>query len=414
MRNIFLVIFLLLIYSVKSQTTKKVLFLGNSYTYVNDLPSIIDSLANADGNDLIHDQNTPGGYTLEEHSTNATSLAKISSQNWDFVVIQEQSQRPAFSPSQVATEVYPYAKILNDSVVANDSCSETLFFMTWGRQNGDQTNCQYYPPICTYEGMQHGLRNSYLQMGVDNYASVSPVGMAWKKVREITNDTINLYSSDESHPSIYGSYLAACVFYASIFNESPIGNSYNFSLPAQTALLLQTIANDVVFDSTYVWNFRTAKFKNELINNNTVLFTGTENTLSDFWDFGDGTTSSAHNPTHTFPGPGNYTVKHIIQNNCLSDTVITQVTSGVIIKINNKIIDNIRVYPNPAKDKITILTNGININTYYIYDVYGRIVIQNNINKNIIKIDIKNLEKGIYFIKIQTNKKIIIKKFVKK
>ena len=399
MKQLFFIFLLISFYNVKSQTSKKVLFLGNSYTYVNDLPSIIDSLANNDGNDLIHDQNTPGGYTLEEHSTNTTSLSKIALQSWDFVVLQEQSQRPAFPQSQVATEVYPYAEILNDSIVSNDSCSETLFFMTWGRQNGDQTNCQYYPPICTYEGMQQGLRYSYLKMGVDNYASVAPVGMAWKKVREITNDTINLYSSDESHPSIYGSYLAACVFYTSIFDKSPIGNNYHFNLSDSTALLLQTIANDVVFDSSYVWNFRTAKFKNELINNYTILFTGTENTLSDFWDFGDGITSNAHNPTHTFPGPGDYMVKHIIQANCLTDTFITQVSAGVIIKINNKIINDFNIYPNPTKGIINI-TNLYNIKNIIITDIYGQIIKQINIKNSELKLDISDLSNGIYFIKI--------------
>jgi len=412
MKQIFFIILVIWFYNVKSQTNKKVLFLGNSYTYVNDLPLIIDSLANAEGNDLIYDQNTPSGYTLEEHSTNSTSLAKIASQNWDFVVIQEQSQRPAFSPSQVTTEVYPYAEILNDSVISNDSCSETLFFMTWGRQNGDQTNCQYYPPICTYEGMQQGLRNSYLEMGINNNASVSPVGMAWKKVRELTNDTINLYSSDESHPSIYGSYLAACVFYASIFDKSPIGNSYHFNLPNQTALFLQTIANDVVFDSTYVWNFQKAKFGYKLINNNTFLFTGTKNTLSDYWDFGDGTNSTTHDPTHTFPGSGNYQVKHIIQNNCITDTIITQIYSSVT-GLNNNNLNNFAIYPNPANIYVQIKSN-LKVKSIGIYDIYGRnIKILSGFKCISGLINIKFLPKGIYFIKLKTNQGILVKKFIK-
>ena len=392
-----------------AQTTKKVLFLGNSYIYVNDLPTLISNLATSSGDILIKDQNTPGGYTMEGHSTNTTSLSKISSDNWDFVVIQDQSQRPSFPPSQVETEVFPYAKILNDSVVANDTCSETLFFMTWGRQNGDQDNCQYYTPLCTYEGMQQRLRESYLQMGVDNFASVAPVGMAWKKARELTNDTINLYSSDESHPSIYGSYLAACVFYASIFDKSPVGNTFHSTLPESSALLLQNIANDVIFDSSYVWNFQTANFGSQLIADYTLSFTGTENTDTDFWDFGDGTASTDHNPTHIFPNVGTFNVQHIITNNCTSDTITLEVNSGVILDINN-IETDFNIYPNPTKDYLIIEQNNSLISDISITDMNGRIVYLQFISKGNTQINISHLDKGIYFIKIGNTYKKFIKK----
>lgn len=410
MKNILIIVLALSFVKVNSQTTKKVLFLGNSYTYVNNLPAIIDSLANADGNDLIFDQNTPGGYTLEEHSTNQTSLSKIKLKNWDFVVLQEQSQRPSFPPSQVETDVYPYAQILNDSILSNDSCTETLFFMTWGRKNGDQTNCQYYPPVCTYLGMQQRLRESYLQMGADNYASVAPVGIAWKRVRELTNDTIELYSSDESHPSIYGSYLAACVFYASVFNKSPVGINYYFNLPQQTALFLQTTASDVVFDSLYVWNFQTAVFDTENINNYTFEFTGTENTNTDYWDFGDGTASTAHNPSHTFPGPGAYQIKHIIQNNCLTDTFT--ITTDVVSSINQIPDNETELYPNPVTDFLQIKSNNFNFTDISVYDISGRELKQNckiKYSEGIITIDVINLQKGVYFMRIGNIAKIFVK-----
>jgi hypothetical protein len=83
--------------------------------------------------------------------------------------------------------------------------------MTWGRENGDQDNCANYTPLCTYDGMQQRLRESYVQMADDNNAIVVPVGMAWKYVRD-NYPEIDLYQSDESHPSVEGTYLAACTF----------------------------------------------------------------------------------------------------------------------------------------------------------------------------------------------------------
>jgi hypothetical protein len=79
------------------QQTKRVLFLGNSYTYANDLPQLLADIANSTGKTLIFDMNAPGGYYLGEHLTNPTSLAKIASGNWDNVVLQEQSMALAYS-----------------------------------------------------------------------------------------------------------------------------------------------------------------------------------------------------------------------------------------------------------------------------------------------------------------------------
>jgi hypothetical protein len=126
--------------SVSFAQTKNVLFLGNSYTGVNNLPLLTYNLALSLGDTINYDSNTPGGYTYQGHSTNATSLAKIAQGNWDFVVLQEQSQMPSFPPSQVATEVYPYAQILVDSIKLANACAEPLFYMTWGRKNGDAGN----------------------------------------------------------------------------------------------------------------------------------------------------------------------------------------------------------------------------------------------------------------------------------
>src|SRR5690554_7009631 len=104
------------------QTSKKVLFIGNSYTSANNLPGLVSSLAAADGNNLTTDANIPGGAQLNGHASNATVLNKIAAEEWDFVVLQEQSQKPSFSDAQVQSGVYPYAEILSDSIHSNNEC----------------------------------------------------------------------------------------------------------------------------------------------------------------------------------------------------------------------------------------------------------------------------------------------------
>ncbi|MBK9459504.1 MAG: DUF4886 domain-containing protein [Sphingobacteriales bacterium] len=239
-----------------SAQTKRVLFIGNSYIYVNNLPQTLRNLALSNSDTVVYDSSVPGGYTLELHSTNATTLNKIATGNWDFVVLQEQSQRPAFSPQQVETEVYPYAQILNDAIETANPCTQTVFYMTWGRKNGDASNCPFYPPICTYTGMQQRLRESYLEMATDNNCWVAPVGAAWQLVRT-QNPSIELYNPDQSHPSVAGTYLIACVFYATLFQESPVGLSYTSTLSVADAAILQQAAAQTVLDSLSTWRLDT-------------------------------------------------------------------------------------------------------------------------------------------------------------
>jgi len=104
-----------------AQAKKKinVLFLGNSYTFYNNLPQLIKDIANANGDTLLFDSNCPGGYTFANHFSDATTISKIKAQAWNFVVLQAQSQEPSFSPAQVAAQTLPYA-IKLDSLVKQD------------------------------------------------------------------------------------------------------------------------------------------------------------------------------------------------------------------------------------------------------------------------------------------------------
>ena len=154
------------------------------------------------GDTLIHETSTYGGSSFSSHSTNTQTLNKINQQKWDYVVIQAQSQEPALSPRYVNAKVFPAAQVLIDAIERTHLCIEPLFFMSFGRQLGDASNCVSYPPVCTYLGMQERLRTRYLDMSFFHNASCSPVGMVWKESIAI-DSSINLYSSDSSHPSIF-------------------------------------------------------------------------------------------------------------------------------------------------------------------------------------------------------------------
>jgi hypothetical protein len=386
------------------------LFLGNSYTYVNNLPAIIRGLAVAGGDTLIHDQNTPGGYTLNGHSTNATSINKINGRNWDFVILQEQSQLPSFSPGQVANQSLPYAALLDSIVQANDSCTETVFYMTWGRKYGDQSNCGNYPPVCTYAGMQTRLRASYLLMTQNNNATVAPCGVAWWETI-LRDSTIELYSPDESHPSYAGSYLNACVFYATIYRKSPLGLNYYGSLDTNTAILLQEVARDVVFDSLEQWRIghadAIAAFDYTLSPTGQVQFSDSSQQANWWmWDFGDGGIDSVASPAHQYNQSGQYFVQLIVGNGCTTDTLMDTV-DVLIVGMKEADFAGISISPNPSGGtfQLKIEQNNSEVLKVKAYDIRGAQVysrqFEANGNSFSIEINLGNPAAGLYLLEIE-------------
>jgi len=379
----------------------RVLFIGNSYTYVNNLPQLFHDVALSFGDTIIFDSSTPGGYTLEQHSTYAPTLNKITSQQWDYVILQEQSQRPSFSPSQVATEVLPYAMVLDSLIHDNNPCTETVFYMTWGRKNGDASNCPFYPPVCTYEGMQARLRESYLLMGQQNGATVSPVGAAWKAVRDL-NPSFDLYDPDESHPSIFGSYLAACTFYAAMFHKSPLGCSFISSLSPADAVLLQDRASVVAFDSLSTWyQYGTIPFAGFTYQQNGLAVQFQDQSLnanSYSWDFGDGTSSVLANPLHQYNLPGTYPVSLNIISNCTNDTysdTVTVVATGI-----SEIADSCSHWWYDAAGEMIRLTCDEDIKSIRVFGIDGRLVTTVNRPENRSAIPVHLSQTGIYFAEV--------------
>ena len=225
---------------------RSALFLGNSYTYVNDLPSMIASLAESGGDTLLFDVNAPGGYTLHGHSENPTSISKITSDTWNYVVLQEQSQMPTI-PFYRESWTYPAAREL-DSLIGV-SGSETVFFMTWGRRYG---GIQCIDTFCSvdfvdFDHMQDTLAAAYDRISGELAAILAPVGAAWSNALDIDSAYV-FWSGDNSHPNVYGSYLAACVFYSVFFGESPEGYSYHGGLSAMEASFLQQVGFETAAD----------------------------------------------------------------------------------------------------------------------------------------------------------------------
>lgn len=273
MKKILLLTIAILLFKTSfSQEEIKVLFLGNSYTYVNDLPKMIENIAQNENKVFYHESVTPGGCTLFLHlDEKQGSLSKIRKGNWDYVILQEQSQLPSIDYYR-HNAMKPAYKSLYDSIMHYNPNAKVVGYMTWGRLHGGQQCVNFGDGVyCSadfvdFNHMQDTLTVAYCENAYATNSYVAPVGEAWRSALA-QDSNLALHSSDQSHPSYEGSYLAACVFYSIFWNKTPIGIYHDKLINDTDAEFLQTIANDVVFNNLEKWNLKTEniieKFENK-------------------------------------------------------------------------------------------------------------------------------------------------------
>jgi hypothetical protein len=341
MKNIYhpslVVLFILCSVHLVGQNTKRVLFLGNSYTYTHNLPQLLADMAASTGNTLNFDNNTPGGYYLGQHLTNATSLAKIANGNWDYVVLQDQSLALAY-PGYYLNQL-PYSIQLDSIIKANNLCSQTIFYSTWGRKNGDSYICS--PPYCpvttlinrTYYQMDSAIESHYKVFADSIKSSMTPVGAVWRYIRQ-NYPSIELYQPDESHPSLEGTYAAACAFYATIFRSDPNTISFNAGLSVTDAINIRAAAKLVVYDQLLNWNVGAY---DSLLNTSCFALNINNNTDDKNW--------------HVFPNPVADILSFEFSNDKKQDKISIYTPLGLLVK-------TIEVTPNNTID-LSALPSGL-------------------------------------------------------
>ena len=185
MKRIFTSIIVLISFSINTycqNDTLRVLFLGNSYTAVNQLPELTANLSTGTNKILIYDSYTPGGCTLEEHSTNASALDKIRLGNWDYVVLQGSSYHIAFESQHYL--IRPHIERLDSMIHDNCPATETIFFMDWAMKDGVYWNSQTY----SYGDFQQRIASGTKIMADQQGMIIAPIGWAFKTVIDDRDD----------------------------------------------------------------------------------------------------------------------------------------------------------------------------------------------------------------------------------
>ena len=223
----------------------RILFIGNSYTYHNDMPSKFKAIARAGGYTVKVDTVTNGGHTLSAFASKSDEYGKIvhgrlsSGEKYDFVIMQEQSTRPVLSSSLF----YTGARALYKMIV--EAGATPIFYSTWGRKTGHGTLSKYG---WTNESMTWKLAAAYEAIGEELGVAVAHVGLAFYDIYA-GRKGVELYNEDKTHPSNAGSILAALVLYSKIFNCNPLENTYSGTLYDSALEVIRTAAFDAVFNT---------------------------------------------------------------------------------------------------------------------------------------------------------------------
>ena len=175
-----------------------VLFIGNSYTYYHDMPTLFEKLALDNQKEVTVHSVTAGGRKLTDYmdSTDETTMAL---EGLDYVVNK-----------------------------LKDRVDVLIMYATWGRKDGSEA---LFTHNWTPQSMTNLLADAYQAAAKQYHARVSPVGRCFLTIVQ-THPEIDLYDPDKSHPSYQGSCLAALTHYYALWGSFP-ENTDSLTLTAE-------------------------------------------------------------------------------------------------------------------------------------------------------------------------------------
>lgn len=254
MHRLLLLFCLLFHLTLHADEEKRLLIIGNSYTFCNDLPALIQAMADADKLAMQVDSYTAGAMSLRgflNSPQHRKGLSMLEKGNYDYILLQDQSQTPAYKPEETLDSVQRW------STLARKHGAKPVLFMTWA--HAEQTDGN---KVRLQTAMHEDTAKTYCKAAINSKAKVAPVGEAWRRWYA-KHPNAPLHTKDMSHPTPEGTYLAACVIYSTITGKSATSipvrlKSSPVRISAAKARELQKIA------AATLKNFTPAKFLSSL------------------------------------------------------------------------------------------------------------------------------------------------------
>lgn len=410
-----LLLFLCFVYAnrgLAAGDTTRVLFIGNSFTYVEDVPGLVKKLAEKAGYPFDYIMHAPGGISVGDvsqgtsaHMHNPLVYDAIRAKKWDFVVIQDNQGRfvdgGGIFPSPSASKVIEGHLKLRDSVRHYWPCARTLLFSGWAWKDG-------YPGLGNGEDLIRNIYENYRVLNDTMQEIIAPIGSAWLYAIGAL-PAIDLWSADLAHQSLEGSYLTAAVLYATIFRSSPEHVAFDGGIHPPTALQLRQLGYQAVLDS--LPNSGLSNYTPELTQNGNQLVT-TQSGVTYAW-YKDGMLLPGNTHTMTASGDGVYQVIVTYANDCSARSMarVVQMPSGIGSVANR---NDIRIFPNPVQDDLTIKTLGHKdeLLTVTLSNITGSVIYAQSFKREV-AVPFQHLPQGGYFIHVSGSNGRYIRKIVK-
>lgn len=221
---------------------RKVLFVGNSYLYYNDslhnhVRRMVDAGGIAPEKALQFKIVTIGGAPLAHHDVKSyLAPGKLGMKEpYDLVILQGNSGDALADARRASFR----EKVVEFNGEIAKSGAKTALYMT---------HAYVAPNKNASPDMIRKVEDMYVSAGNEVGALVIPVGLAFEEAYR-QRPGLQLHKTyDGSHPDLIGTYLAACVVYASLYGRSPVGNSYDYfgKVDKDVAAFLQGVAWDTV------------------------------------------------------------------------------------------------------------------------------------------------------------------------
>lgn len=209
----------------------RILFVGNSLTYTNDIPALVKELGKLDAVSIDYKTIAGGDYGLDDHLADGNVQKEIKKGKYDFVVVQ---QGPSALPESQANLM---AAVQKYKALCDEAKTKLAVYMVWPSK-----------------GRLFDLDNvifSYSNAGKKNNSIICAAGLAWKKTWA-TDPSISLYGPDGFHPDLSGSLLSAMVIYGTLigkheFEQLQSGNtSWSKYINAKTLDVLKNTAKEAI------------------------------------------------------------------------------------------------------------------------------------------------------------------------
>ena len=219
----------------------RILFIGNSFTYYNDMPSLFSALCDGAGVPVHVESIVKGGWYLSRYADPEDemypAIAEAAKQEWDYIILQDQSINPA-----IHKETFLAAC---KSLAAMFTCRKKfVMYQTWAYEDG---SCKLADTGFTYEEMHEKLREAYREAADALHALCVPAGDAFRLAHDQYYYKFDLYRADAFHPSILGSYMIACTFFGMLTGKSPMECITPAGVDKNHAHSLRKMAHDACF-----------------------------------------------------------------------------------------------------------------------------------------------------------------------